>query len=121
MFYFVLKMILIYVIFKDIAFANILLLHKTMFNYTDAQRFRLTHETSFVKDHLSVWNKIPILFYFACFFRQFWRPICKADYLSMREGFISVHLAPGSKFNFQKYIKRSLQDDFKVIVGIRLR
>ncbi|XP_062015775.1 uncharacterized protein LOC133732275 [Rosa rugosa] len=25
-----------------------------------------------------------------------------------------VHLAPGSKFNFQKYIKRSLEDDFKV-------
>ena len=29
-----------------------------------------------------------------------------------------VHLAPGSKFDFQKYIKRSLEDDFKVIVGI---
>ncbi|PWA53912.1 mlo-related protein [Artemisia annua] len=26
--------------------------------------------------------------------------------------------APGSQFNFQKYIKRSLEDDFKVIVGI---
>ncbi|KAG5052355.1 hypothetical protein JHK87_004553 [Glycine soja] len=25
-----------------------------------------------------------------------------------------VHLAPGSKFNFQKYIKRSLEDDFKL-------
>ncbi|KAF3664735.1 MLO-like protein 9 [Capsicum annuum] len=42
----------------------------------------------------------------------------KADYLTMRHGFITVHLAPGSKFNFQKYIKRSLEDDFKVIVGI---
>ncbi|KAM7253234.1 hypothetical protein ACFE04_025852 [Oxalis oulophora] len=29
-----------------------------------------------------------------------------------------VHLAPGSKFDFQKYILRSLEDDFKVIVGI---
>ncbi|XP_019252216.1 PREDICTED: MLO-like protein 5 [Nicotiana attenuata] len=36
----------------------------------------------------------------------------------MRHGFISVHLAPGSKFNFQKYIKRSLEDDFKIVVGI---
>ncbi|KAM5585830.1 hypothetical protein ABKV19_004972 [Rosa sericea] len=27
----------------------------------------------------------------------------------------SVHLAPGSKFNFQKYIKRSLEDDFKMV------
>jgi mlo protein len=31
---------------------------------------------------------------------------------------LQVHLAPGSKFDFQKYIKRSLEDDFKVIVGI---
>jgi len=31
---------------------------------------------------------------------------------------MQVHLAPGSKFDFQKYIKRSLEDDFKVIVGI---
>ncbi|KAF5181377.1 Mlo-like protein, partial [Thalictrum thalictroides] len=42
----------------------------------------------------------------------------KADYLTMRHGFITVHLAPGSKFDFQKYIKRSLEDDFKVVVGI---
>lgn len=32
---------------------------------------------------------------------------------------IQVHLAPGTKFNFQKYIKRSLEDDFKVVVGVR--
>ncbi|KAG5534468.1 hypothetical protein RHGRI_022562 [Rhododendron griersonianum] len=31
----------------------------------------------------------------------------------------AVHLAPGIKFNFQKYIKRSLEDDFKTIVGVR--
>ncbi|RWW64462.1 hypothetical protein BHE74_00028301 [Ensete ventricosum] len=32
-----------------------------------------------------------------------------------------AHLAPqsSSKFNFQKYIKRSLEEDFKVVVGIR--
>jgi mlo protein len=36
----------------------------------------------------------------------------------LRNGFIAVHLAPGSQFNFQKYIKRSLEDDFKVVVGV---
>uniref|UniRef100_A0A3N7GBK8 MLO-like protein n=1 Tax=Populus trichocarpa TaxID=3694 RepID=A0A3N7GBK8_POPTR len=51
-----------------------------------------------------------------CFFRQFFRSVRKADYLTMRHGFISVHLAPGSKFNFKKYIK--LEDDFEVVVGI---
>lgn len=83
-----------------------------------------------------------------CFFRQFFRSVRRADYLTMRHGFVSVsnfhhatsvlclhcclfhllimppsflqvHLAPGSKFDFQKYIKRSLEDDFKVVVGIR--
>ncbi|KAJ8543098.1 hypothetical protein K7X08_005621 [Anisodus acutangulus] len=83
----------------------------------DASRFRLTKETSFVRDNTS-FGTIPVIFYTVCFFRQFFRSVRKADYLTMRHGFISVHLAPGSKFNFQKYIKRSLEDDFKVVVGI---
>ncbi|KAK6154050.1 hypothetical protein DH2020_013689 [Rehmannia glutinosa] len=62
----------------------------------DPSRFRLTHETSFV------------------------RSVNKSDYMTLRNGFISVHLAPGSKFNFQKYIKRSLEDDFKTVVGLIL-
>ncbi|KAH7523382.1 hypothetical protein FEM48_Zijuj06G0004900 [Ziziphus jujuba var. spinosa] len=82
----------------------------------DPSRFRLTHETSFVKDHTRIWTKTPVTFYFVCLFRQFFRSVRKADYLTMRHGF--VHLAPGSRFDFQKYIKRSLEDDFKVVVGI---
>ncbi|KAK7310664.1 hypothetical protein RJT34_08300 [Clitoria ternatea] len=84
----------------------------------DPRRFRLTHETSFVRDHNSIWTKTPISFYFVCFFRQFFRSVRRADYLTMRHGFVAVHLTPGSKFDFQKYIKRSLEDDFKVVVGI---
>ncbi|PQQ15295.1 MLO-like protein 8 [Prunus yedoensis var. nudiflora] len=53
-----------------------------------------------------------------CFFRQFFRSVSRSDYLTVRNGFITVHLGPGSKFNFQKYIKRSLEDDFKVVVGV---
>lgn len=37
----------------------------------------------------------------------------------MEMPYVQVHLGPGSKFNFQKYIKRSLEDDFKVVVGVR--
>ncbi|KAF7829462.1 MLO-like protein 9 [Senna tora] len=84
----------------------------------DPSRFRLTHETSFVRDHNRVWTKTPVSFYFVCFFRQFFRSVRKADYLTMRHGFVTVHLTSGSKFDFQKYIKRSLEDDFKVVVGI---
>ncbi|KAK7360353.1 hypothetical protein VNO77_02340 [Canavalia gladiata] len=84
----------------------------------DPSRFRLTHETSFVRAHASFWTRYSIFFYVGCFFRQFYRSVGKADYLALRNGFITDHLAPGSKFNFQKYIKRSLEDDFKVVVGV---
>ncbi|KAA8532089.1 hypothetical protein F0562_006769 [Nyssa sinensis] len=84
----------------------------------DPSRFRLSHETSFVRAHTSFWTRIPFFFYVGCFFRQFFRSVSKSDYLTLRNGFITVHLGPGSKFNFQKYIKRSLEDDFKVVVGI---
>ncbi|CAK8540136.1 unnamed protein product [Lathyrus sativus] len=88
------------------------------FANVDATRFRLTHETSFVRAHTSFWTRVSISFYIGCFFRQFYRSVRKVDYRTLRNGFISVHLAPGSKFNFQKYIKRSLEDDFKVVVGV---
>ncbi|GFP78953.1 mlo-like protein 5 [Phtheirospermum japonicum] len=84
----------------------------------DPSNFRLTHETSFVKGHNSLWARQPVLFHVGCFFRHMFRSVRRADYLTLRHGFISVHLAPGTKFNFQKYIKRSLEDDFKEIVGI---
>uniref|UniRef100_A0A0D9XLZ9 MLO-like protein n=1 Tax=Leersia perrieri TaxID=77586 RepID=A0A0D9XLZ9_9ORYZ len=62
------------------------------FSY-DPSKFRLTHQTSFVRQHASCWSKSSILLYFA-------------------------HLSPGTRFNFRKYIKRSLEDDFKTVVGI---
>ncbi|KAJ0816176.1 hypothetical protein HanLR1_Chr00c0577g0760751 [Helianthus annuus] len=77
----------------------------------DPSRFRLTHETSFVRAHTSFWTR-------GCFFRQFFRSVSKSDYMTLRNGFINLHLAPGTKFNFQKYIKRSLEDDFQVVVGV---
>ncbi|XP_028549290.1 MLO-like protein 9 isoform X3 [Dendrobium catenatum] len=79
----------------------------------DPSRFRLVRETSFVKEHTTLWDRHPILVYFVCFFHQFFRSVRKADYLTLRHGFINVHLASGSKFNFRKYIQRSLEDDFK--------
>ncbi|XP_019173670.1 PREDICTED: MLO-like protein 9 [Ipomoea nil] len=84
----------------------------------DPSKIRFTKETSFIKGNTRFMPHTPVLFYLACFFRQFYRSVCKADYLAMRHGFVTVHLAPGSNFNFQKYIKRSMEDDFKVVVGI---
>lgn len=86
----------------------------------DPERFRFARETSFGRRHLSSWTKSPVLIWIVCFFRQFVRSVPKVDYLTLRHGFITAHLAPQShaQFNFQKYIKRSLEEDFKVVVGI---
>ncbi|XP_062200871.1 MLO-like protein 9 [Phragmites australis] len=84
----------------------------------DPSKFRLTHQTSFVRQHASCWNKNTILLYVVSFFRQFFRSVRRTDYLTLRHGFIAAHLSPGTRFNFRKYIKRSLEDDFKTVVGI---
>lgn len=86
----------------------------------DPERFRFARETSFGRRHMNFWSKSPVLLWIVCFFRQFVRSVPKVDYLTLRHGFIMAHLAPQSQtgFNFQKYINRSLEEDFKVVVGI---
>ncbi|KAL5708014.1 hypothetical protein ACHQM5_018854 [Ranunculus cassubicifolius] len=86
----------------------------------DPERFRFARNTTFGRRHLSFWSRSTILLWIVCFFRQFFRSVLKIDYLTLRHGFIMAHLAPQSatRFDFQKYIKRSVEDDYKVIVGI---
>ncbi|KAG9453356.1 hypothetical protein H6P81_006260 [Aristolochia fimbriata] len=86
----------------------------------DPERFRFARDTSFGRRHMNYWSRSPILIWIVCFFRQFVRSVPKVDYLTLRHGFIMAHLAPQSatRFDFQKYIKRSLEEDFKVVVGI---
>ncbi|XVE68937.1 hypothetical protein DITRI_Ditri09bG0110000 [Diplodiscus trichospermus] len=88
--------------------------------YNDPERFRFARDTSFGRRHLSFWSRSSISLWIVCFFRQFFGSVTKVDYLTLRHGFIMAHLAPGNetKFDFQKYIKRSLDEDFKVVVGI---
>ncbi|KAL9267579.1 MLO-like protein [Drosera capensis] len=80
--------------------------------------YRLAHETSFVKAHTGFWTRFPLLFYVGSFLRQFYKSVTKTDYIALRNGFLTAHISPGTNFNFQKYIKRSLEEDFKVVVGV---
>ncbi|XP_059455810.1 MLO-like protein 6 isoform X2 [Corylus avellana] len=88
--------------------------------HNDPQRFRFAKETSFGRRHMSFWSKSTVSLWVVCFFRQFVKTVTKVDYLTLRHGFIVAHLAPESetKFDFQKYIKRSLEEEFKVVVQI---
>ncbi|CAH2043000.1 unnamed protein product, partial [Thlaspi arvense] len=85
---------------------------------TNPSRFRLTHETSFVRQHSSFWTKIPFFFYAVrnmsfffgnpvagiklltktssppsdlqgCFLQQFFRSVGRTDYLTLRHVFIA--------------------------------
>jgi mlo protein len=86
----------------------------------DPNRFRFTRQTTFGRRHMSSFTRTSLLLWIKCFFRQFFNSVAKVDYLTLRHGFISAHLSTNNTFNFQKYIQRSLEDDFRVIVGIRL-
>lgn len=85
----------------------------------DPSRFRLTQQTPFVRRHMNLWSRTPILKWVVCFFRQFFQSIRKVDYLTLRHGFIIAHFSENNKkFDFHKYIKRSLDDDFRKVIGI---
>ncbi|PKI68163.1 hypothetical protein CRG98_011462 [Punica granatum] len=86
----------------------------------DPNRFRFTRQTTFGRRHMNACTETPLLLWIKCFFRQFFRSVAKVDYLTLRHGFISAHLSTrnNSNFDFQKYIKRSLDEDFKEIVSI---
>ncbi|EOA23810.1 hypothetical protein CARUB_v10017025mg [Capsella rubella] len=83
----------------------------------DPNRFRMTRDTTFARRHLG-WTETSIQLWIKCFFRQFFNSVAKVDYLTLRHGFITAHLSSNNAFNFQKYIQRSLHEDFKTIVGI---
>ncbi|KAF9608707.1 hypothetical protein IFM89_010839 [Coptis chinensis] len=56
----------------------------------------------------------------ACFIRQFIGSVSKTDYFILRHGFIMAHFAESSRFDFQKFIRRALDKDFEVVVGMSL-
>ncbi|XP_031252282.1 MLO-like protein 3 [Pistacia vera] len=87
----------------------------------DPDRFRLTRQTTFGRRHVTSCTETSTQLWIKCFFRQFFRSVAKVDYLTLRHSFISAHMSSARYnhyFNFQKYIQRSLEEDFKVVVGI---
>ncbi|KAG4182881.1 hypothetical protein ERO13_A09G073900v2 [Gossypium hirsutum] len=86
----------------------------------DPRRFLLIHQTTFARRHLRFWSEHRFLRWPACFLRQFYASVSKVDYFTLRHGFITAHFSEGSTFDFQKYIKRTLEKDFGVVVGISL-
>ncbi|XP_047310977.1 MLO-like protein 4 [Impatiens glandulifera] len=65
------------------------------------------------------WSQHRALVWLLCFSRQFWSSINRADYMALRLGFISMHQLPLS-YDFHNYILRSMEEEFRDIVGISI-
>ncbi|KAF8008019.1 hypothetical protein BT93_K1875 [Corymbia citriodora subsp. variegata] len=85
----------------------------------DPRRFQFTHQTSFGQRHMKFWSRHSLLLWPVCFIRQFRRSISKDDYFTLRHGFITANISGGSNFNFQKFVNRAFDDDFKEVVETR--
>ncbi|KAK7272521.1 hypothetical protein RJT34_29171 [Clitoria ternatea] len=78
----------------------------------------MRRQSSFVKPHTSnplVRNSSFI--WVTCFFRQFGRSVVRADYLTLRKGFIMNHHL-SLKYDFHSYMVRSMEEEFQRIVGV---
>ncbi|XP_059444613.1 MLO-like protein 11 [Corylus avellana] len=79
----------------------------------------LRRQSTFVKLHTS--NPLVVrnsfLVWVTCFFRQFGRSVVRADYLTLRKGFIMNHNLT-LKYDFHSYMIRSMEEEFQMIVGV---
>ncbi|KAL0906145.1 hypothetical protein M5K25_024613 [Dendrobium thyrsiflorum] len=84
----------------------------------DPRRFKLAKQTSFGRRHMQFWSNHGTLLWIVCFVRQFNKSVSRADYFALRNGYIDAHLGPKSAYNFHKFLRRSLDKDFKGLVTI---
>ncbi|KAH9627153.1 hypothetical protein KSS87_018393, partial [Heliosperma pusillum] len=52
------------------------------------------------------------------FLKQFYGSVTKSDYIALRHGFIMTHCPANLSFDFHKYMLRTLEYEFKKVVGI---
>ncbi|KAG6399869.1 hypothetical protein SASPL_141354 [Salvia splendens] len=75
---------------------------------------------SFVAHHTShPWSRNRLLVWLLCFSRQFWSSISQADYMTLRLGFITTHQLAFT-YDFHNYMLRSMEEEFRDIVGISI-
>ncbi|KAG8386303.1 hypothetical protein BUALT_Bualt03G0135000 [Buddleja alternifolia] len=90
--------------------------HDSLTEITRALTMR--RQSTFVRVHTSnPMDRNRFLVWVTCFFRQFGRSVVRADYLTLRQGFITNHnLTP--KYDFHSYMVRSMEEEFQRIVGV---
>ncbi|XP_048227578.1 MLO-like protein 13 isoform X2 [Ricinus communis] len=80
--------------------------------------FQHHHNLFFEKHAKGHWRKSVVISWLISFFKHFFGSITKSDYIALRHGFITQHCPHLPQFDFHEYILRTLEIDFKKIVGI---
>ncbi|MBA0708494.1 hypothetical protein Golax_023605 [Gossypium laxum] len=84
-----------------------------------ARELIMRRQTAFVVNHESNnLTKNSLFIWVKCFFQQFRYSVVRADYLTLRKGFIMNHNLT-SKYDFHGYMIRSMEEEFQRIVGVR--
>ncbi|GMJ05231.1 MILDEW RESISTANCE LOCUS O 14 [Hibiscus trionum] len=83
-----------------------------------ARESLMRRQTAFVLHHrANPLTKSRVVIWVVCYFRQFGWSVVRADYLTLRKGFIINHkLSPN--YDFHNYMVRSMEEEFQMIVGI---
>ncbi|GAV86385.1 Mlo domain-containing protein [Cephalotus follicularis] len=82
------------------------------------EKIHADHHKHFKLRAVGYWRKSAVISWLISFFKQFYGSVTKSDYIALRHGFIKAHCPSLPKFNFHKYMMRTLGVDFKKIVGI---
>ncbi|EXB36895.1 MLO-like protein 13 [Morus notabilis] len=87
-------------------------------------RFGLDHlhariHRDFFKQHAEGnWRKASLVRWMEAFSKQFYGSVSESDYIALRQGFINEHCPRLPDFDFHKYMLRTLEVDFRKVVGI---
>ncbi|XP_047341924.1 MLO-like protein 11 [Impatiens glandulifera] len=82
------------------------------------RQMTMRRQSTFLNFHTSnPFSRNKILMWVKCFFRQFGRSVVRADYLTLRNGFLTNHNLT-SKYDFHSYMIRSMEEEFQRIVGV---
>lgn len=77
----------------------------------------MRRQSAFLKFNMSNPWSGNFLVWVTCFFRQFGKSVVRADYLTLRRGFIMNHNLT-SRYDFHSYMIRSMEEEFQMIVGV---
>ncbi|GLT41633.1 hypothetical protein SLA2020_156800 [Shorea laevis] len=78
-----------------------------------------SHRHEFVQQHAGGnCRKSAVISWMISFFKKFLGSVSKSDYIALREGFIMIETPSNPKFDFHKYMIRTLGMDFKKVVSI---